>query len=479
MADVTLSAEVALTQADYLMNKVMERMFTVQHAVFGNTSRFITKRTAVHRSTTVKFLVGNMSGALAESDLESDAGDATSEKVEELEITRDYLRKISTSLKHSVAAGELVDGSDPAIMNIATRHAVKAVRVLDQKEDFLLNSDADAVKAIVRAVYSGTGGVYSQADSCVVTLKNGSVCNFTPYEAICWRSAGTDRDQSSTKYEAVVMDVFEDGNVDGTDLTYPALRLGLSSRDANVTSFDTLAADDELVHYGDLQTKGFDAGFQALATPASTYFGVTRTDAGKNYLNAFNKDFSSGGVDQELDLTALFDWLAGTLDLHIGPTRAELEQERKTFTGALVCQVPPALMPSIERQCGDSSRRWTVEPVRNIQDAKLKKVIAVYGYDGQVVKTMSLPPIAFVREHLMRPDTVRLFAPEIMEWLQLGTTSRSPTWLANDANGRWHTRRNVTTGNLSPYKDAYCWRILAPFCRVPKLVAQATGMAAG
>ncbi|HUU82377.1 MAG TPA: hypothetical protein VM243_02630 [Phycisphaerae bacterium] len=493
MADIIVPSSVALTQADAMMNKVFERDHIVTSAYFGNTARFIQKRTPISRSTTVKFLTQRYSGSGVTSNLEADARTATLPEtaVTELEITRSNLRRIDATIQHSFMAADVVDGGKLAIWNLAARQALEVLQNLDEKEDQLLNSDADALKAVVMAVYAadGSGAYGGSADTAILTIDQGGVSNFTPGEVIHIRDGTT---AATLNNECVVTDVFEDGIVGTYDLGYPALRVQLTSAttasvmlsgtQTTITiesandAFDQVADGDELVHQGDGSAVGFDAGFISMANIDNTYFDVIRTTAGNNYLVPFNKSFASGGVDQPIDLAALFDWIAVTVSKHIGPAAMQLARERIEFSKSLVCQVPPDLMPCIERAVGDASRRWNVTTVQSLADAKAKKVLGVMGYDGVVVKTFSLPPVVFIPEQLMSPTTVRVWAPEVFEWLQLGNAGRQPLWLPNDANGRWHTRRNVTTGNLSVVKDAFAYRVVAPFCRCPKLVANATGL---
>lgn len=484
MAEVTVSTQVALSDTDVYMDKIFDMDPIVTSAYFGDTSRHITKREAVYRSLTKKFIVHRLSGAGVTRTLEADARAGSAPKIEEIEITQSYLRRIDHTLVRGVLAQSILSGGKHGIYVLATELGLEALESLDEKENQLLNSDYQATKGTIQGIYSTAGGTYTTADSAILTIADASIAMFTPGEVLDVRDA---TGSYAVLGEIAVTDVFHNSNAYGVDVSYPSIRVSVTNVDANMDDFDTVAVGDTLCHADDtyhLTTfPGFDASFSAMVdvTGATTYFGQTRTDPGKSYLMPYGKDYSSGGDNQPLDLDTIFDELSITMGLFINPTRTWLRNNDLKFTDAIVCQAPPALMPSIQRQAGEAGRRWHLIQPRTLPEAEQRKLIAVSGWNGAVVQTFGeqLPPIAFQVEPQMAPDTIRFFEPAVMSWLQLNSNSRQPQWLRNENGGRWHVKRNATTGNLQFSMDAVCFRTVAPFCSVPRLVYQASGLAAG
>jgi len=485
MSEVTVRTQVALSQADEMMDKIFEMDPIVTNAYWGDTTQHIKKRTGFTRSLTKKFLIHRLSGAGVTATLEADARQASAPTVEELEITRTYLRRIDHTIERSVLATDTVVGGKHAIWDLGAELSMETLQNLDEKENQLINSDGDAMKGLVEAKYSTLGAVYSQADTAIFTVKSGGIANITEGEVLHIRDATA---AYAVIAEVQVRDVFHDTDVLGNALSYPSIRVTLTDTATSYTCnnaghLDAVAADDEIAHQGDALASGFEAAFSAMCdtdrSDPSTYFGVTRTAAGKAYLMPYGHNYTSGGADVALNLETVMDKMSITMGRFINPTRKYLRNSGLKFSDAIVCQVPPELMPSIERQAGADSRRFTIITPSTLDDAKRRKLIAVDGWNGVVVQTFNLPPIAFQLEPQMKPNTIRFFEPAVMEWLQLGANSRQPRWLRNDNGGRWHVKRSASTGRLQMALDAVCWRIVAPFCSVPRLTYEATGLAAG
>ena len=486
--EVTVSAQMYLSNIDEMLDKVFEDEPTVTDAYFGDSIQHIQKRTGVVRGTTVRFLTQHLSDAGITADLEADARTGQSMEVEELEITRSHLRRLDHTITKGVMADALVDGSDLAIWNGAAQMGIQAVRALDVKENQAFNSDKDSKKAAVVATYNTLGGTYNaSATSAVVTIDGGGIAMFSRGEVLAIRNSTT----NAVRLKVQVRDVFQDKYVYGTNLSYPSLRLTITSDNAALEAagtvediiFDNLADGDEITHYGDYEDSGWDASWGAmcdvLTTSPPTYFGVTRTGMGKDYLLPYARDYASAGVDQPLDLDAIFDDYTAYVANLIGPSRMQLDESMPVYDRALIWQVNPKLIPSMQRQASDSGRRWNIINPSTLDAAKRKQMIAVTGWNGLVIQSFGLPPIAVQSEPQMSENQMRIWDPAMYDMLQLGGTSRQPTWLRNDAGGRWHVQRNATTGALKFFLDAVCWRVSAPFCRLPKVQAHFTGLAAG
>jgi len=350
--------------------------------------------------------------------------------------------------------------------------------------------DSNATKATIAAVYSDKGSTYNTTDdTAVFSIRNGAVAMFTQGEVLDIRDASA---SYAVIGEVQVLDVFHDTTIFGNNITYPSICVQLTSTtgvtvndaaDFNDVATGAVGTGDVLCHQDDAYSAttgcGFDAGFRGMvdlgATPG-TYFGVNRNTAGNRYLLPYGRYYDSPNADgtgtaQPLDLDTIIDDMAKTMARFINPTRRWLRNNDLAFSEAIVMQVPPNLMPSITRHAGRDTQRFTVIEPRSLSEAERRKLIAVRDFDGVVLRTaLPIPPLALQLEPLMPPDTIRIWEPSVFEWLQLGNNSRQPTWLNNDAGGRWHVKRNASTGNLKVFLDAMCWRIVAPFCSVPRLV---------
>jgi len=489
---VTVRTQTALTQADELMGKLYEKDVIVTSAYFGDTSRHIQKRTGFTRSVTKKFLAERLTNAGSTATLEADARTAQAPMVDEVEITRTYLRRLDATIQRSILADTAVSGNRDAVFKLASELAMEALQSLDEKENQLLNQNSKATKATIVAKYDTKGSTYSTATTAVFALINGGVAQFSQGEVLDVRNSN---DSDAVIAEVQVQDVFHDTKIFGNDLTYPSICVkltaatGMTANDAgNLDSVEVgvVGTGDKLCHQDDGTGAGFDAGFQGLvdlgATPG-TYFGVNRNTVSNRYLLPYGRDYDTDGdgtgTAQALSLDTIFDDCYITMGRMINPTRRWLRNNNYKFSDAIVMQVPPALAPSISRHAGRDNQRFTVIEPSSLSEAQRRKLIAVRDFDGVVIRTtLPIPPVAIQIEPLMPPDTVRIWEPGVFEWLQLGNNSREPQWLRNDAGGRWHVKRSASTGNLQVLLDAFCWRIVAPFCAIPRLVWEGRGLAA-
>jgi hypothetical protein len=154
------------------------------------------------------------------------------------------------------------------------------------------------------------------------------------------------------------------------------------------------------------------------------------------------------------------------------PTEREvLQTEGVDMTDAILCQAQPDLILEACKQAGNDNARFTQQLANTIPAAERRKLVAVNGWDGVVIRLPGFPPIAMVPEPLMQPGKIRLWDPNQWEFISLGPNR--PEWL-RDGGGIFHlNRQSAGSGSdakLTPKYIAGCLMFNTVFCNKPRTV---------
>lgn len=441
---------------------------------FGATSQHIQRVIPWNGTALNKTIETHMyTGARATSNLEADSGAFTSKPaVARIKIEESHLRRIGMPLRYTWITGELVDGSDDACYKLSTELKLQADLAAEEKRNQMLNGTSTLVKAAVAAKLNKVGGSYvanGTATDAFLGLSNGSLASFHEGQLLDIRNgSSTSTPRVTVQVNDVVHDIWWLGGNKGAGIVVTI--------HAGAANLDAVLVGDHIVDSGETDG-GYYASFSSLcdlgATPPD-YFGIDRKLKGNGYLRPYGRNYANNGVPVPLNIDAHFGAMADTLAYVVPQSRAIRGARGWKFSDALIAQCPPELVSEAIRQAGQDSQRFTKESPATLAEAERMKIVAVRGWDGVVIRTANLPPIALQSEPLAPSNTIRVWDPSAWEFIRLG--SGKPTWLPNDAGGIWHNRRTPATGNLAMEFDAFGFINECVFCDLPRSVYTIQGV---
>ena len=488
MAVLGTSAEILLADATSMLDEIFLMEDIAQEARFGDTVQHITRSSSWAGGALHKKMANQIfSRTLSNSDLESDAPLAGKIDTLDVQIEESHLRKLHFSLRHTIPAHQEVDGSKDAVYDLAMELALQALQSIDEKRNHMIHQNSDGVKAVVVQKYDPDGTAYSGYSSdangtyrgsagvamAFLQVDQGSISKFHQGELIDIRIASTE----VNRVVGVVCDVWHDtvyqGLSVGPGLLVAADAAGDSAAHFDLggdTDFDNAVDGDEIFSSGEADGSGLPVGFGELFKRSGTlaYFGITdRTAPGYQFLIPYGRDYSSGGASVEIDIDTHFGNMADTMGMLFGPARLNRRKRGFAMTEAIVCICPPDLVNTVARQAGQSTIQFTAEAASNLPEARRKQLTSVQGWVGSVIQHPTLPPIVLQGDPCATKDTIRIFEPSTFEFIRMG--SKIPKFIPNASGGKWHNRRNVTTGQLTMSMDASGFVVETLFCDQPQL----------
>ena len=453
-----------LADATAMIDEVYDMEPVVQEARFGATAQHIDSKVKqwAGGKMHVKLIKNEHHRVVASTDLEADAPNPGKTVTQDMYIEESDLRNLRFSLSRTIPASKEVDGSDHAVWDLAVELTLQAEEAVGEKRNQMLHQDANLLKGTIAAVYDADGTTYtSTATSAFLQLTTATqITHYHPGEIII-DSAGVEM-----KVEDVCVDEYFKELAIG-----PGIVVSLYTAEGETdTDLDNVVATNTITVKGETTGYGFVAAFGALCNRSSpgTYFGVDRTAVGNYYLIPYGRSWANAsGDDVVLNIDDHWGVMADTFGQLIGPSRRYRRNRGFRLTDAIVAIAPPKLIAEASRQAGQYSQDFVRQTARDVKTAKGAKLVAVDGWDGVVLRHPSLPPIALQPDPAAAANTIRIFEPSTYSFVRMG--SRKPGYVPNHAGGKWHNRRNVTTGNLTMTLDAYGYCIETPFCDQPRL----------
>jgi len=478
---------IAMADMDEAMDKIFELDVVPQETRFGATTQHITgDKTFTSQDITVELLKSAYHGATMSASLEGDAPDSYELTLQQMTIARSHLRELAFTISHTLVAETLGRDKEHSAYDPAKRLVLQAMSSIGERRNQALNQGANCVKALVAAKYKADGDTYSQAVSAFLKIDTGSISMFHPGEIVDIRAASDGADIRNT---CVVNDVCHTTNFLGfavgpgivvtLDTVYGRTKAsgtgnGTTTQDEYL---DNIADGDEIVRHSEVDGAGFPASFDSLidlSSSPSAYFGLTRTTAGNFYLVPYGKSYLESSANVNLNLETHFGDMVDTMAMVIGPSRIWRGQNDFKLSNALVAQAQPDLVNEIAKQAGSDNARFTREMSSTMDAARKQTFVANAGWNGAVLHHPGFPPIIVQPEPLCPPNIIRMFEPSAWTFYRLG--GKAPNWIRNDGGGRWHTRRNVTTGNLTKIRDASGYVHETVVCDQPRTVYEIEGV---
>lgn len=469
---------IAMADMDEAMDKIYKLDVIPHETRFGATTQHIPgDKPFKGQDTTIEMLTGAYHGATMSASLEGDAPDSYEIALAQMTIGRSDLRELACTISHTLVAQTLGKDRAHSAFEPAKRLVMQSLANLGERRNQALNMDENCVKALVAAVYKADGDTYATATSAFLQIDNGSISMFHPGEMIDIREAS---DGTDIQVTCKINDVCHSTDFRGFSGVGPGIVVTIDStygsgeQDADL---DNVADGDELVRHGEADAAGFSGSFGTLidlSTSPADYFSLARTTTGNFYLVPYGKSYLSGTSNVNLNLEDHFGEMVDTMAMVIGPSRIWRGQNDFALTKAIVVQAQPDLVNEIARQAGGDNSRFTAEISSQMTSARKKEFVANAGWDGAVLHHPGFPPIIVQPEQLCPANKIRLFEPSAWSFYRLG--GREPHWIRNDTGGRWHIRRNVTTGNLTKTRDASFYVHETAVCDQPKTVYQIEGV---
>ena len=487
----TYDDNIAMTDMDEAMDKIYELDVIPQETRFGATTQHIPgDKVFSSQDITVEMLKFAYHGATMSSSLEGDAPDAFEIALQQMTIGRSDLRELAFTLEHTLVAQTLGKDREHSAYEPAKRLVMQAMANIGERRNQALNMDVNCVKALVAAKYDADGTTYtsygSGAAQAFLQIDNGSISMFHPGEMIDIRNAS---DGTDPRIVCQVMDVCHTTDFMGVSDIGPGITIEYDSSGAggtyageatvyNDTNFDNVADNDEIVRHGEGDAEGYSGSFGTLIDLSSSpadYFSLARTTIGNYYLVPYGKSYlDANSANVNLNLEDHFGEMVDTMAMVIGPSRIWRGQNDFALTKALVAQAQPDLVNEIARQAGGDNARFTREIASKMSAARKAEFVANAGWDGAVLHHPGFPPIIVQPEPLCPANKIRMFEPSAWSFYRLG--GKEPNWIRNDTGGRWHIRRNATTGNLTKIRDASAYVHETVVCDQPKTVYQIEGV---
>ena len=473
------NAFVALAEAAEMMDETWDLRPVWHGNRFGSTAPLITRYERAHgdKFHTVH-VVKPYSGSRSTNSLESAMPESTKIETEQVYVdcsNSGDMRRTGSSIGYTLPASMQLPGDEHSCWKIAAELSRQVAKDQLEKKDHMIQLDEQGAKSVVgetsktEDVYTATGSaVYASGSTCFIPISVPSL--YRKGELVDIRSGAAATDDATTVYRlrAEVMDVIYADDLFGNAVGPGVVLVFVADGDAGATDtdFSNVAAADEIAasEEGTLYTPNYPGSFGTLidlgASPAA-YFSVTRTTAGEHHWIPFGKTYSAS---TPLDLDTHFGTMFNTMTRFIPLNRQLLDRNSIEWTKAIVCQAQPDLIQEASKLAGDSSRRFTRHLSSDFKDAQAK-LVAIAGWDGVVIHTPGLPPIAMMAEALMPVGKIRIWDPNHWRFIHMGP--KRPTWL-EDGGGRWHLNRvSQGSGNdakLSPKMIAGCFTIDTAFC---------------
>lgn len=468
-----------ITNISEFMAEVYDLNLIPVEARFGNTAAHITRRQKLEgEKWHVKAFDTPYSRARVSSDLEADMPDAGKVAATDISITDTDLRQLAGSVAVSIPAMRQTENDSASALDLAVQKVLEVEEDIGEKRNALIHQGANPIKAIVNAIYNEDGTPYTPGQKdAFIQINTGSAAGFHRGEYLEIIDAG-----DGIARCVVEVDDVEPGKrwrhlnigpglrvtlADGTG-AYVDENTGTGDADANL---DNVIATDWLRRHDDSATGGFPGAFGSLCPTsfagALAYFSVAdRRAAGYAFLLPEYGYYGAAGAPATLDIDVHFGDMADTLAYVLGKSRIKRRGRGIEFTDAIVASARPEIVRFATLSAGDPGRRFNVIQPGTLSEAERRKLVAVYGWDGLLLKLPNLPPIALQVEALARENTIDVFDPSAFTWLHLG--DGRPEWLPGEYGGKWSLRRNVTTGNRTLTFDAaaVCWETL--FCETPR-----------
>lgn len=458
-----------LDSVDTMLNVIYDNDLIPQVAGRkGNTASHMKRQSSFNgRSTVKKLMTGMLTNARASATLEGPVPEAQKITVEEVTIDKDDFRRLTASIKMSEPVMMNVDGKDEnAIWDLANEKYMETETAIAEVRNQRLNGDGDAVKAVTGTPLDlDASPISGNADVAYLPLTSGSTSMFHEGEIIDTRDPGSGDVGIQLLVKAVVHDGYYLGVSMGSPGIIVATEDGSSYDDAHC---DDIASGDELVASGEANGDGFPGGFDLVGdlTGATAYFGLDRdSTAPQNFfLVAAGRDYGGATLDIAKHLGAMSAFYGQMLT----QSRQRRMYDKFDMTEAIVCQASPKLLDDIVRQAGDGRDLFTSEHSSSLSEAKKKKLIAVQGWDGVILRHPHLPPLALESESLMPNNQIRAFDPNAWEFVRMG--GMKPNWHRSPGvKSRWHTVRDSSTGRIENVYEAGCSVYETPFCDIPKM----------
>jgi len=460
MAALGVTPYEALTDATVMLDELWEMDAITQMARFGETVQHITRQKQwAGGALKIKLMNEQFSRAIASSDLEADAPLAGRIRTMDLTVEESDLRKVAFGLRYTLPAQEEVDGSEDAVFDLASELLVQALQSIDEKRNHMIWQNSDGVKALVKATYDPDGTTFStqtltylgtgSVAGAFITIDGGSISKFHPGERIDIRNAST----TAVRIRAIITDVYHGLDYLGQGIG-PGILCAIDAvGDSAEENFSTVVDNDEIFSSGEVDGSGLDVGFAQFfnRTTPGAYFDVTdRAGPGFQFLIPYGRDYDNVPIDTDVH----FGHMADLMGMLFGPARANRRARAKQFkmTDAIVCLAQPDLVNAVARQAGSPNLQFTSQAASSMEEAKRKNLVSVQGWQGSVLHHPTLPPIALQSEPLAAENTITIIEPSTWRYIRMG--SKKPRFITNDSGGIWHTRRNVTTGQLTVHKDA-------------------------
>lgn len=453
-----------LADATAMLDEVYEMEPIVQEARFGATAQHIDTNVTQWKGGKLhlKLIKNEHHRVVADADLESDAPPPGKTVVVDIYPDESDLRKLGFSMDRTLPASMEVDGSEDAVWDLAIELALQAEEAIGEKRNQMLHQNEDLLKGTIQAVYAADGTAYSQATEAFLQLDTATQVSWYHPGEIIIDSAGVEM-----KVEDVCHDeYFRTKNVG------PGIVVSLYTVEGEgETHLDTVIATNTIKVKGETTGDGFPAAFGNLCNRGDpgTYFGIDRTATGNFFLIPYGRSWAdSNGNDETFELDKHWGVMADTYGRLLGPARRYRRNRKFQLTGAVVAIAPPDLTAEIARQAGQFSLQFTREVAATRDSALMKKFVAIDGWDGVVIRHPNMPPIAIQSDPAAAANVMRVFEPSTYRFIRMG--SRKPNYVPNGLNGgKWHPRRNVSTGQLTMTLDAYGFCIETPFCDQPRL----------
>jgi len=478
MADGQLT--MLLAQATAMMDEVYDLGIIPLDNRFGLTAQHIKRETDfVGGKMHKKFETMIFTGARANQNLEASAPDAYRINLTDVEIDESDLRQLTFTLKYGIMAGLELKGEHAAI-NLAEELARQSQQSVGEKRNQMLNQDANMVKALVAALYDEDGTTYGNSSNKLgfVKIDNGSISAFHPGEIIDIRVASSAVIRTTATVKDVIHSTHLFGNKVGPGLTleidtaaeaYASSTLGDAGGavDDNLTS---IVDGDEIVSHGEIDNDGYPSSFSSLidlgATPGD-YFGMTRTDIGNHYLVPYGRDYAVDGANQTLNVDTHFGEMSNILGMVFSKSRQYRESKGFKLTKAIIAQAQPDLVADVARGAGDGTAQFQRKIAADFAGGE-QPLVSVAGWNGSVLHSESVPPIALQSEPLAPANKIRIFMPECLEWIRLG--GPRPRFIKAPGGPTWHVVIDPDTGRLTKELQASAFVTECLFCNQPQLM---------
>jgi len=472
---------IAMADMDEAMDKIYDLGVIPQECRFGSTTQHISgDKPFRSQDMSVELLKTAYHGATMSADLEADAPASYEISLVQMAIDRSDLRELAITISHTLVAQTLGKDREHSAYEPAKRLVMQSLASLGERRNQALNQDANCVKALVAATYKFDGDTYPGSNATVAFIKidNGSISGFHPGEVIDIREAST----TTERVCAMVNDVIHTEDYRGHTGVGPGITVTYNSTYAgggtySDAHFDNVADGDEIVRHLEVDGAGFPASFGTLidlGSSPSTYFSIDRSTQGNMYLVPYGKSYLSGTSNVNLDIPTHFGEMVDTMAMVIGPSRIWRGERDFKVSNALVAQAQPDLVNEIARQAGEDNARFTAEISSTMDAARKKHFVANAGWNGAVLHHPNFPPIVVQPEPLCPPNKIRLFDPSAWTFYRLGGSR--PNWIRNDTGGRWHVRRNTSTGQLTKTRDASAYVHETLVCDQPRTVYEIQGV---